>query len=87
VAWKWRRCHRARTSGDIDYRAAVLTESLVARGIVTALAWLGVPQRAFAVSDHVHAANYLGLTSSELDLILQELPRIRNSAPPYAIAG
>jgi hypothetical protein len=63
-----------------DVRVAVLTESTVVRGIVTALAWLGVPQRAFPMNGHSQAANYLELSVIELERALEELPRLRLEA-------
>jgi hypothetical protein len=63
-----------------DLRAAVMTESTIARGIVTALAWLGVPQRAFGVNQYAQAANYLELTHAELEQILEVLPRLRRES-------
>ena len=62
-----------------DVRVAVLTDSLLTRGIVTALAWLGVPQKAFDFGLHRQAGAYLELTSSELEQILAELPRLRRT--------
>jgi hypothetical protein len=63
-----------------DVRVAVLTGSTVVRGIVTALAWLGIPLRAFPMDAHRQAAKYLELTPAELDRALAELPRLRDEA-------
>jgi hypothetical protein len=63
-----------------DVRFAVLTDSIMVRGIITALAWLGVPHRAFAVGQHRQAAAYLELTGAELEQVQQELPRLRLAA-------
>jgi hypothetical protein len=71
----------------IDYRAAILTDSIVARGIVTALSWLGVPQRAFAPDDFASAGNYLTLTPAELELAMHELLEMRQPSMRYATAG
>ncbi|HET6332154.1 MAG TPA: hypothetical protein VFG30_03030 [Polyangiales bacterium] len=65
---------------DVELRVAVLTDSAVVRGIVTALAWLGVPQRAFPIGGYWQAANYLELVPAELDRALEELPRLRAEA-------
>jgi hypothetical protein len=62
---------------DQDVRFAILTDSIVVRGIVIALAWLGVPHRAFAVDQPRRAADYLGLTADEYTQLQNELPRMR----------
>lgn len=58
-------------------RVAVLTDSLVVRGILTALAWLGFSQRAFAPSDQRAAFAFLELDADEVRRVLEELPRLR----------
>jgi hypothetical protein len=63
---------------DQDARVAVMTDSIVARGILTALAWLGLPQRGFALNDLRAASEYLGLSSEELQHAARELARLRN---------
>jgi hypothetical protein len=70
----------ASATKDQDLRFAVLTDSVVVRGIITALAWLGVQHRAFAMDQHRQAAAYLELTSVEFDRVLAELPRLRREA-------
>jgi hypothetical protein len=77
---------------DLDVRFAILTDSIIVRGIVTALAWLGVPHRAFGSDEHLRAAEYLELAPEELERVQRELPRLRQecrakldralSAPP-----
>ena len=62
---------------DEDTRVAVMTDSLVARGILTALAWLGLPQRGFALQDLRAAGSYLELTTEELTHAATELERLR----------
>lgn len=64
---------RIRVSGR-DVRSAILTDSVIVRGIVTAIAWLSVSLRAFATNQHHPAASYLELTDSELDSALATLP-------------
>lgn len=61
----------------VDIRSAILTESLVVRGIVTAIAWLNVALRAFAPDQQHEAADYLGLDASERAWAFAELPRLR----------
>lgn len=67
----------AEATADIDYRAAILTDSMMTRGIVTALSWLGVPQKPFELDDYANAGNYLGFSPVELDLAVHELLRMR----------
>jgi hypothetical protein len=50
----------------LDLRCAIISDSLIVRGVVTAVAWLGVALRAFQPGDHQRAADYLGLTDAEL---------------------
>jgi hypothetical protein len=64
---------------DLDVRFAILTDSIIVRGIVTALAWLGVPHRAFGTDQHLPAAKYLELTGEELERVHSELPRLRHA--------
>ncbi|HTU62362.1 MAG TPA: hypothetical protein VMF89_28075 [Polyangiales bacterium] len=71
----------------IDYRAAVLTQSLVVRGIVTALSWLGATQAAFAPEDLTAACAYLELTPEEIALVRDALPRARSEAAVSARAS
>lgn len=61
----------------LDYRAAVMTDSIVTRGVVTALSWMGVPQRAFSVNRHDEAAAYLEVSPPEMGAMVAELPRLR----------
>lgn len=58
-------------------RVAVLTDSIVARGILTALAWLGLPQRAFAIGAQREAIAFLELDEDEAERLLEVLPRLR----------
>jgi hypothetical protein len=69
----------AEATRDLDVRFAILTDSIIVRGIVTALAWLGVPHRAFGTDEHLPAAKYLELTPEELERIVSELPRLRQA--------
>ena len=66
-----------------DARVAVLTDSIVARGILTALAWLGLPQRGFAPGDLRGAASYLELSADEMQTVFEELTRLRSELGFY----
>jgi len=69
----------AETLRDEDARFAIMTDSLLVRGIVTALAWLGLPHHAFALDQLVPAGNYLELDAAEQAHLWQELSRLRES--------
>jgi hypothetical protein len=62
---------------NIDVRAAILTDSLVVRGIVTAIAWLGIPQRAFPTGQFRQAGEFLQLTDLELARAVEEIAKLR----------
>jgi hypothetical protein len=64
--------------GSRDMRAAILTESLLVRGVVTALAWLGIPLRAFTFDQVRLAADYLELSDPELTHALETLRELVN---------
>ncbi len=70
------------TRGE-DVRFAILTDSIVVRGIVTALAWLGVPHRAFPTIQQQQAADYLELTNAQLERARQELQRLRGEVETH----
>lgn len=61
----------------VALRAAIMTDSTVARGIVTALSWLGIPQRAFLPGNFQQAGDFLGLTKDELAQAVDEVHRLR----------
>jgi hypothetical protein len=63
---------------DLDLRSAVLSDSIVVRGILTAIAWLGVPLRAFSPGEYRPAAEYLGLTQDELQRTFEILAGLRH---------
>lgn len=59
-------------------RAAVLTESHVARGIITALQWVGALNlKGFAPEDAVSALRYLELPVARLQTIEAEVKRLQ----------
>jgi regulator of extracellular matrix RemA (YlzA/DUF370 family) len=64
----------------LDVRAAILSDSMAVRGVITALAWLGLAQRAFVPGDHRGAADYLGLSAQEGAKLLEAMPNLRRSA-------
>jgi cytosine/adenosine deaminase-related metal-dependent hydrolase len=71
----------------LNYRAAILTDSVVVRSMITAMSWLGMPHQAFALGDHVAASDYLELSPQERALLLAELPGLRTSAMQRASAA
>jgi hypothetical protein len=60
-----------------ELRCAILSDSLMVRGVVTAVAWLGVALRAFQPGDHRRAAEYLELTDAELAAALVAFVELR----------
>lgn len=68
----------AENTKGVDVRAAVLTESLLVRGIVTAIAWAGIPQRAYALAQYEQAADFLELTPAERAWARAELSKLRS---------
>lgn len=67
----------AATVRGIDVRTAILTDSVVTRGIVTAIAWFGVSLRAFPHGSTTEAHRYLELTTEEQARVLATLPDLR----------
>jgi regulator of extracellular matrix RemA (YlzA/DUF370 family) len=63
----------------LDVRCSILSDSMAVRGVITALAWLGLAQRAFVPGDHRGAADYLGLSPKEHAQVIEALPRLRRS--------
>jgi hypothetical protein len=60
-------------------RVAVLTDSVLARGVVTALRWLGMPISAFPADQVVRAMEDIGVPSAERDEVRSALTRVRTS--------
>ncbi|MFT3928543.1 MAG: hypothetical protein QM778_38795 [Myxococcales bacterium] len=67
----------AEATHGLDVRCAILSDSLAVRGVITALAWLGLAQRAFVPGDHRGAVDYLGLSPKEYAELLECLPKLR----------
>lgn len=65
------------TLHGVDLRIAVLTDSLVVKGVITAVAWLGLAVRGFGPTSYRDAAHYLGLTSVEVERVMTSLPALR----------
>ena len=61
----------------LDGRSAIVTDSLLVRGIITALAWLGAPVRGFKPDDEAAAVDFLELTIHELRQVHEHLPQMR----------
>jgi len=61
-----------------DLRSGILTDSLLVRGLVTALAWLGIALRAFPRGDYAEAGAYLQLSASELSVCRDVLTQLRD---------
>jgi regulator of extracellular matrix RemA (YlzA/DUF370 family) len=63
----------------LDVRCAILSDSMAVRGVITALAWLGLAQRAFVPGDHRGAGEYLGLSPKEYGAMQEALPGLRQA--------
>ena len=70
-----------------DLRIAVLTDSPISRGMVTAVSWLGQPLRSFRVAQLAEAIAWLDLTPSEGEQLRVELAKLRRQMPRAAAAG
>ena len=57
---------------------AIVSDSPMTRGIVTALRWLGKNIRAFRPTDLVGAFEYLGVPASEREALLHRVARVRS---------
>lgn len=71
------RKHMLERLGANAQRTAVVTPSMAARGIVTAVAWLGTDIRAFAPDETAAALEFLGLTRFEAEAVLRSALRVR----------
>ncbi len=74
----------AQATRDMDVRFAIMTDSLIVRGIVTALAWLGVPHHAFAPEQLGQAVAYLELSEAEFLQTRAALLQLRHDAQSCA---
>src|SRR5262245_61639906 len=63
------RSQLAESFRDAPPAVAMITESAIVRGMLTALSWFGLKQRAFRPSDMDKALAFLGVNSSESELI------------------
>jgi hypothetical protein len=69
---------RARmASGLLRIRTAVVTDSVLARGIMTAVSWLGGPIRGFAPEQLLQAFDYLKVSESVRTRIPLELAALK----------
>lgn len=65
------------TTGDVQNTVAVLTASVVGRGIVGLLSWVRPGYRAFVPHDEIGAIMHLGLRGRAADEVLAELAVLR----------
>lgn len=63
-------------------RAVVITDSVIARGIITAFRWSGVDLDAFKGSEIERAYQSLGVSPEELSWLRASLPALRASLDP-----
>jgi hypothetical protein len=59
--------------------SAVLTDSVVTRGVVTALSWFGVPIKAFAPSQLASALEFLSVPSDQRQETAAVVERVRRA--------
>jgi hypothetical protein len=69
------RAHLRQQVGTIH--AAILTDSIVARGAVTALSWLGLSIAAFAPPQVTGAMDYIGVPPDERELVRRTLGHVK----------
>jgi len=62
---------------QVDMRGAVMTDNALARGAVTAFAWLGISLRAFPLNSFPEVCAYLELDQAEREQAAVELLRVR----------
>jgi hypothetical protein len=70
------RAELARVLAGAPVRSAVLTGSAITRGVVTAIAWLGVPVRAFRPDAWEEILAYLRLETEEAQDVAKVLQRL-----------
>jgi hypothetical protein len=58
-------------------RISILTNSIVARGTVTALSWFGISVAAFAHDQVTRAMDYIGVPPGERELVRETLERAK----------
>jgi hypothetical protein len=65
--------------GDVpkSFKTAVVTRATIARGMVTAISWLGVNIRAFAPSDMHAAGTWLGVGATRVEPLMRLLAASR----------
>jgi hypothetical protein len=73
----------------VGMRSVLFTDSVVLRGMVTAMAWFGVALRAFPPGQYAPAAEHLGLSNKELASALDGLARLRRECglPALTVAA
>lgn len=75
-----RKLLRHTTAAHRDYKTAVLTESMLTRGIITAVAWLGIPTRGYSFREYSAAFTFLDLSQREMKWALGALDDLRVEA-------
>jgi hypothetical protein len=67
----------ANIAGIAELPTAIITSSILARGIVTAISWLGKNIRAFSPAEIGAAMDYLGIGSSKRAELSQRIARLK----------
>ncbi len=75
---------RASEQGLLALRAALMTDSPIARGVVTALSWLGADTRAFDPEETQAALGFLNVPEAEHRELLSHLERMKRAVGAVA---
>jgi len=64
------------------FRSAVVVDSVVTRGVLTALGWIGVQIKSFAPSQTREALEYLAVPGRSVEDLLYIVERLREASKP-----
>ena len=75
-----------KTAADIvkarKFRCAVVVDSVITRGVLTALGWIGVQLKSFPPSQTRDALEYLAVPGRSVDDLMETITRLRESSMP-----
>jgi len=71
---------------DVHIRGAVVTESTLVRGVVTALSWINPQIKAYSPTGVVDAALHLGLTRNDVPKLWEECVKTKTGLPAIVAA-
>lgn len=67
--------------GGRQPRAAIVSESKLVRGVVTAMSWFNKETQAFALEDLEYAFEYLDIAPSQYDMLRKEIETLDAKLP------